>query len=154
MRLLRVTATFRRCAKRWNDPRHKFESTQLPAQELQEAERLWIKDIQEHEFHPQLQLLRSASKQPTALVTRLSLYKDEHGFIRCEGRIENSSQELAAKHPILIPAKHLFTDLFIREHHKVVHHNGIRGTLNSIREKYWIQRGRGSKASGKEMRCV
>ena len=28
------------------------------------------------------------------------------------------------------------------EHHKLIHHNGIRETLNSIQQIYWIIRGR------------
>ena len=35
-----------------------------------------------------------------------------------------------------------YTSLSILEHHKLVHHNGIRKTLNSIRQVYWIIRGR------------
>ena len=72
----------------------------------------------------------------------MGLVLDEDGLIRCEGRIQNSSQEQEAKRPVILPSKHHFTELVIREHHAVVHHNGIRDTLNSIRERYWIKRGR------------
>ena len=46
-----------------------------------------------------------------------------------------------SKHSILLPSKHCFTELVICEKHKVVHHDGIKKTLNCVREKYWIQRG-------------
>lgn len=51
LRLLRVTATVRRCTKTWRIPRHKFAGTELTAEEIHEAERLWIKTIQEHEYN-------------------------------------------------------------------------------------------------------
>ena len=82
------------------------------------------------------------SKTPTPVVSRLGLFCDDDGLIRCDGRIENSSQEKESKQPILLPATHYFTELLIKEQHEVVHHNGIRDTLNLIRQKYWIQRGR------------
>ena len=40
LKLLRVTATVIRYVKRWRNPRHKFESAELTAQELQEAEKI------------------------------------------------------------------------------------------------------------------
>ena len=46
------------------------------------------------------------------------------------------------KEPILLPSKHHFTKLVIKEEHKQVHHNGIKSTLNGVREKYWVLQGR------------
>ena len=43
---------------------------------------------------------------------------------------------------MLLPNKHYITDLVIVAHHASVHHKGIRETLNSVRERYWIVRGR------------
>ena len=63
-------------------------------------------------------------------------------MIRCEGRIEHSSVSSEAKKPVLLPAKHHVTDLIIKEHHDSASHTGIKGTLNRIRERYWILHGR------------
>ena len=82
------------------------------------------------------------SKTPTPVVSQLGLFRDDDGLIRCDERIGNSSQQKESKQLILLPATHYFTELLIKEQHEVVHHNGIRDTLNSIRQKYWIQRGR------------
>ena len=67
------------------------------------------------------------------------MFKDQEKIIRCRGRIDESSLSLSEKQPILLPSKLTLTstDLII-----LVHHNGIKETLNSIREKYWIIRGR------------
>ena len=69
LKLFRVTATVRRYAKEWRNPRHKFESAELTAQELQEAEILWIKTVQEHEFQHELSYLLGVSKTPTPVVS-------------------------------------------------------------------------------------
>ena len=45
-----------------------------------------------------------------------------------------------AKQPILLH----YTKLIIRDSHILVHHDGIRETLNCVRGKYWILRGRES----------
>ena len=63
-------------------------------------------------------------------------------MIRCEGRIEHSSVSSEAKKPIPLPAKHHVTHLIIQEHHDSANHTGIKGTLNRIRERYWILHGR------------
>ena len=42
----------------------------------------------------------------------------------------------------MLTPKHWFSTLLIRDHHHRVHHNGIRDTLNSIRGRYWIIKGR------------
>ncbi|CAB3981861.1 Hypothetical predicted protein [Paramuricea clavata] len=46
--------------------------------------------------------------------------------------------------PILLPPKHEFTRLIIREAHELVHHDRIRETLNCVRRKYCVLRGRES----------
>ena len=72
------------------------------------------------------------------------MYLDTQGIIRCKGRLGESSLSEGANNPILLPAKHKYTTLLISEYHKVVHHNGIRETLNAIRQTHWIIRGRES----------
>ena len=43
--------------------------------------------------------------------------------------------------PVLLPTKHYFTELVIKECYKSVYHNGISETLASLRERLWIFRG-------------
>ena len=76
------------------------------------------------------------------MVKQLRLFIDTDNIVRCEGRISQSTLPESAKRPILLPSKHRFTELVIREKHDVVHHDGIKETLNCVREKYWILRGR------------
>ena len=48
----------------------------------------------------------------------------------------------SARNPILLPAKHDFVPLVIKKVHASVKHCGLRDTLTTIRERFWILRGR------------
>ena len=88
-----------------------------------------------------------------ARVKRLGFFLNDDNIIHCEGRISNSSVPDEAKQPILLPPKHESTKLIIRESHELVHHDGIRETLNCIRGRYWVLRGKES-VKGVIRHCV
>ena len=46
------------------------------------------------------------------------------------------------KHLILLPKEHYVTKLIVRDCHKRVLHNGIRETLQELRTRFWIVKGR------------
>ena len=73
---------------------------------------------------------------------QFSLYLDEDKIIRCKGRINNADTTEESKNPILLPSRHRYTELLIREGHDHVHHNGVRETFNAIRETHWVLKGR------------
>ena len=87
------------------------------------------------------------------VLKQLNVRLDQEGIIRCYGRINNASLSDESKTPILLPLKHYFTELLILENHLIVHHDGIRETLNAIRENYWIIRGR-EAVKQKLRKCV
>ena len=43
---------------------------------------------------------------------------------------------------ILLPTRHPFTELIIKDRHCSVKHNGIQETLALIRENFWVVKGR------------
>jgi hypothetical protein len=122
------------------------KTLELSADELIEAEQMWIKDIQNNMFPEEVKQLINRTKTSSSRLDQLRLFLDDKGMIRCEGRIEHSSvsSELSflLKNPVLLPAMHHATDLIIQEHHDSANHTGIKGILNRIRERYWIQHGR------------
>ena len=81
------------------------------------------------------------------------MFLDDDKIIRCEGRIDHATVPDSTKQPILLPSRHGFTKLIIRESHEIVHHDGIRETLNCVRGKYWVLRGR-ECVKGVVRRCV
>ena len=75
-------------------------------------------------------------------VKQFNLHLDENNIVRCRSRIGHSIVPDSVKRPILLPAKHRYTELIISDAHQKVSHNGIVDTLSLIRQRYWILRGR------------
>ena len=67
---------------------------------------------------------------------------DEHKILRCQTRLNNAYVSETSKRPILISKKNPYAKLLIVESHHKVYHNGTRDTLNTLRQKYWIPKGR------------
>ena len=145
IKLLRVTAYVLRFIRRVKKLAIK-STRELSAEEILEAEEIWIRDIQTNAFSDELKLLTSphGPKSSKSRLNQLHLFLDDKGIIRCEGRIENAAVTPEYKKPILLPTRHQFTDMVIKENHDTANHIGIKGTLNCIRERYWILRGRQS----------
>ena len=118
---------------------------ELNVNEIDNAERLLIRDIQFIEFKEEVQFLLSKGKDSSKVpikVNQFNLFIDEHGIVKCRSRLSNANIPDAGKYPILLPARNLFSRLTVLEAHGRVFHNGIRETLNCLRQKYWVLRGR------------
>jgi hypothetical protein len=64
------------------------------------------------------------------------------GILRVGGRIGRSNLMFDAKHSIILPSYHRVVTLKIHHYHKLEGHGGINHVLNTIRQKYWIIKGR------------
>lgn len=115
----------------------------LTTTELKDAENLWIHSVQASSFTDELSFLtrKDSKSTPPIRVPQLGLFLDDDGIIRCKGWIANASLSSSARTPILLPAKHAFTNLTIRNIHDLVKHSGIRDTLTNLRERFWILHG-------------
>ena len=140
-KLLRVTALVNRFIAKITKQKVPA-SVHLTAEELQVAEKLWVNAIQAKNFKEERNYLLGVLKKATLLTRQLDMFLDDEGIIRCQSRIEHSPLPEAAKQPILLPTRHHYTELVINDCHNTVHHNGVKETLNCIREVYWIPRGR------------
>ena len=87
-----------------------------------------------------LQNHRQNKATPPSYVTQFGLFLDQ-GVMKCKGRMNNSELPVNARNPILLPAKHEFVRLIIKDVHESTHHSGIRDILTTIRERFWILRG-------------
>lgn len=74
-------------------------------------------------------------------VTQSGLYLQE-GVMRCKGRLNNSLSLANSRKPVLLPASHEFVKLLIKQTHESVQHSGIRDTLTTLRERFWVLSGR------------
>ena len=118
---------------------------ELRVNEIESAERMIIRAIQRTEFKDEVQFLPSKSSNGSKVpikVNQFNLFIDEHGILRCKSRLSNLDIPEAGKYPILLPARNAFSRLVVVEAHGRVFHNGIRETLNCLRQKYWVLRGR------------
>ena len=115
----------------------------LDAEELNEAEFLWIKSVQKVSFAKEIEFLQSkGGTSPPVYVTQFGLFLDNQHIIRCKGRVGNAPLSQENKNPILLPSKHRLTNLIVQDVHSKIKHSGIKDTLTTVREKFWILRGR------------
>ena len=147
-KLLRVTALMIKAAKSFKNQVAKVkiaekEQLTLSAVELKEAECCWIQSVQGSFFFKEMAFLLSKDHRstPPTYVTQFGLFLDK-GLIKCKGRLNNAPLPVNSRNPILLPAKHKFTRLLIKQSHESVKHNGIRDTLTTLRERYWVLCGR------------
>ena len=130
VRLLRVTALFLNCIRLLQGG---SEPRDLTANELTEAENLWIKDLQG--------MLLSDPKFES-LKKQFGLYLDDGGLYRCQGRLSNADITSSANNPILLYKKHWLASLIVKHAHEKVMHDGVKETLTEVRARFWIVQGR------------
>ena len=150
-RLLRITAhilRFIRNAKKGVSNRETHKTPREPlrkelnAQELNEAELLWIKTVQKASFAKEIGFLQSnGGTFSPVYVTQFGLFLDNQHIIRCKGRVGNAPLSQESKNPILLPSKHRQTNLIVQDVPSKIKHSDIKDTLTTIREKFWILRG-------------
>ena len=116
------------------------KSGALTAEELKTARTLWVRAVQSNEFAKEFESIKTDCA--SNYVRQFNLYVDEQGVLRSRGRLENSSLPLVTQNPALLPTKHHFTLLVIKETHYRALHSGVKTTLTAIRNNYWIPRGR------------
>ena len=126
--------------------------------ELERAENLMIRSIQHKAFRKEISYLQNNTKglskaRPPIYVNQFNLYIDEAGVLRCRTRIKNAQVRDSTKKPILLPSRNPYSELLIKDSHEKVFHNGVRETLNMLRQKCWILRGRES-IKRKIKRCI
>ena len=137
-RLLRVTALALRFVNKLRKKTHQHGP--LNVNEMEIAEILWTKYVQRQQYS---EVVNSISKSKSNNLQRqLGIYIDSHGLLRCRGRLENAGHCENAKHPILLPKGHIYTDFIVEIYHKVSLHTGVLQTLSLIRHRFWIPQGR------------
>ncbi|MBM6549319.1 reverse transcriptase domain-containing protein [Streptococcus dysgalactiae] len=77
------------------------------------------------------------------------------GLLCVGGRLQWSDLPDAAKHPIILLAKHVVTDLIIKHYHELEGHVGCTRVLAVIRKRFWILQGRAAvrRVLGRCLRC-
>ena len=114
----------------------KIGSIRVP--ELNSAEETWLLTTQRQHFSEELEYLQDPTGKRPALVSQLDLFIGSDGLIRCNGRLANAQLKKDTIHPILLPKDSALTTLVILSHHALMLHGGVKLTIASIRQRYWI----------------
>lgn len=118
----------------------------LQAEELQEAEEVILRNIQDSGYKDERRILKKGqqvqSQKKTNKIADLSPFLDARGILRVGGRLKNSPLTEDARHPVLLPPEADVTRLIIGEQHRHLLHAGVEHTLNEVRQRFWIPRGR------------
>ena len=73
---------------------------------------------------------------------QFKLFLDDQQIIRCKGRVSIALLSEESKNPAFLPSKHSLTNLIIQDVHSKIKHSGFKDTLTTIRERFWVPRGR------------
>ena len=147
-RLLRVVAYVLRFISNIRKSIKGLENStdELTVEEIIEAEKLVIRSVQEEVFVDEISYLKHAPARkqvrPPTLVSQFNLFIDKDGIVRAKSRLKHASLSLDTVQPILLPTRHWYSTLIVKEYHEKVFHNGVRETLCALRSRYWILRGR------------
>ncbi|KAJ8017584.1 hypothetical protein HOLleu_44905 [Holothuria leucospilota] len=109
--------------------------------ELQKAERVILKAVQEEGFSAEISKLRAAKAnsehtKPTirkgSPLCRLNPFLDEDGIIKVGGRLGRSDLPFTERHPILLPKNTHVSRLIVEHFHGKVLHQGRQMTLGAV----------------------
>lgn len=141
-KLYRVTAWVMRFIKNCRGKTAKCIDP-LTADEILDAEYLWLKQVQQTHFSEELGCLEDATN-PKPLpkgskLIGLRPFKDgKDGLLRCNGRLDNSALPYDAVKPIVLSSGSRLTKLIIESAHKRMLHGGTQATMQYVRNKFWI----------------
>ena len=118
----------------------------MTTEELEKSEKVIIRVVQSEVFAAELKYLteKSGTTKPTNYIKEFNLFLDEDPLLRCKTKLRHAEIPEDNKNPIIIPSRHQFSWLIIQEAHEKVYHSGIGLTLLTVRQRFWILRGRES----------
>ncbi|XP_051157995.1 uncharacterized protein LOC127279598 [Leptopilina boulardi] len=131
-KLKRVVAWIFRFAKNCRSTKESRITQDLTFHEIQNAENLLIKLIQQETF----------TGIEDERVKQFVPFRDEQGLSRIKTKIVLRKDLFNFRCPVVLPGNHEITKMIIEEKHKELNHAGVEILMNSLREKFWILGGR------------
>uniref|UniRef100_A0A5S6QYI8 Integrase catalytic domain-containing protein n=1 Tax=Trichuris muris TaxID=70415 RepID=A0A5S6QYI8_TRIMR len=118
------------------------------------AEKVWFRIIQKERFPQEVERMSSGRELPkTSQIAQLDPFFSEDRLLRVGGRIEKSELSYEARHPIILPHRHVVVEMLVRRCHEGQMHAGVEHTLAVLRQRFWILRAR-SVVKGIVRGCV
>jgi len=146
-KLLRVTVYVQRFIDLLRQREQDTTATQaLPivtGTEMRAAEDLWVCSIQAESFSAELSYCQSKGKQGVPIrVSQFGLFVDSSRLLRCRGRVNNSLLKAAVKIQLCSLLVTRGSSYSFKRVHEEIKHSGTADTLATLRERYWILKGR------------
>ncbi|GIY59832.1 reverse transcriptase [Caerostris darwini] len=136
-KLKRVTAYCLRFVNNCRNSKDKVTGF-LNTSELNTAMNVLIKSVQFIEFNNEINALkRNQALSCRSKILSLNPFLDNSGILRVGGRLRHTNIAYGHKHPILLPKRHILTDLIVRHYHEILLYAGSQ-LVQSIQEQYWI----------------
>ncbi|KAF0310959.1 hypothetical protein FJT64_018198 [Amphibalanus amphitrite] len=144
LRLLRVTAWARRFAHNSHSRAVADRRTgPLTAEELREAERVWLLSTQAEQFGDEIAALQHGRRLPSnSQLHRLNPFLDSNGLLRVGGQLRHAQLDFKVKRRVILPARGDITRLIVTDRHKKLAHSGAEHILAHLRHHFWVISGR------------
>ncbi|GBL87074.1 hypothetical protein AVEN_218769-1 [Araneus ventricosus] len=133
-KVLRITSYALRFVNNCRPNREKVIGN-LTANELINAEKYWVRCVQQTGFETEYEEIKH-HKSVTRSLFSLNPMMTEGG------RLQKSDFNFYEKHPLILPTESRLSQFLIMREHQRPHHAGVSETLVQIRENYWILCGR------------
>ncbi|XP_053391236.1 uncharacterized protein LOC128554048 [Mercenaria mercenaria] len=133
-KLLRVTAYVLRFIDNFRGGRSTGSQETLTTEELHRAEKVCIRSCQMSKYQAEVKDIQT-KRYKLPLSRQLKLFLNS-GIWKCRGCIHNAPLDEMTKYPYLLPAKHPFTNLVIKDAHSRLLHAGVSSTITFLRQKY------------------
>lgn len=110
----------------------------LSVKELEYANSVLDKLCQSETFEQEINYLRKRKNIPkNSPLLSLNPFLDSDGILRVGGRLENTNLSFEQRHPVILPKKHIYTEMLIMREHLRNLHVGPQALLGIIRLRYW-----------------
>jgi len=102
-----------------------------------------VRAIQKAEFHQELNdLSKHKTIAHSSQLNTLTPFIDSDGILRVGGRLECSTLQYDAKHPMLLPYNDPMVKLIFKQNHEENKHCGTQSLLAVIRQTFWPIKGK------------
>lgn len=119
--------------------RRRSSSTKnVTASEIESALKLCVRSVQDECFQEEkYQLSKENGVLKSSHIRSLHPFTDHEDILRVGGRLQRSTLSFDEKHPMLIPQKHRFTQLLLKQEHERLLHAPPQQLLATVRQKFW-----------------
>ncbi|XP_067635222.1 uncharacterized protein [Eurosta solidaginis] len=114
--------------------------SELSAAELNKAEIYIVKAVQREVCAEEVSdLLKDEQLHRQSSIRSLTPYLDNDQIMRIQGRLDAATVlPVEARRPILMPSKHIVSELIMRQYHERLHHQNFALKLYEARQKFWF----------------